>query len=765
MSDSSEKLLHIIIKATDQTGDVLKDLGGHIANVSNKAPPALQAMNSFSNGVLKTTGAVTAFGLGVGGLSVKMASDYQKVLRETSANLNLTTEQQNELEKSIRSTMMISPSSMESIAEAYRTLGSEGFTVAESQNIVAEANKAAITTGDDIGKIAGAMGFAMHDYGMKSTDAARALDILHNSMAFGNMTMEQITPVLGNLISVTSMAGVSFEETAAAMSVMTASGTDAAEAATSLRNATLHIITHGPKATAAIEDLSQRTGIDLVHDFTQAGLASKGFSGVMRDVALATNGNVEELYAIMPELRGLKFLMAAAKDGGAELADKLVKVTASTAGLDEQFKRNSENADVLYGRMKNQLNIAMNDLGKAILPVVVPLLKEFVDYISNHQEDIRLFAEHIGKLASEGMKELVKYAPAAFHAVREVISYAVQHKKEIVEVGGAVIGFAVAFKGVMAIIGVVKVVKAVVSVLKTFRIFITIGKWIAILLSWVGRLSVLWEGLIIVIAAIGIPFEVVIAIIAAVIAIGVLLWQNWDTIIAWAKKLNDDVDKWFRSIGFAIRKTIKDIIEGITSWMDDTNRRIYEGMIDAYNTFVDNWYKFWHAVIDFGNNIGKSISDTWNGIMNFFNNLNLWDVGKNIIMGLADGIKDSAWQVVNSLGNAVNGAVNGVRDTLKIFSPSRVMMEIGVYTGQGLALGIDKTQSMVKNSTGNLAQSIVSGSSNTNINYNTNNSSSKSGVNVVINVPSGVTMMSEKSLADLAKVAKRAFSNQGFVTA
>ena len=66
------------------------------------------------------------------------------------------------------------------------------------------------------------------------------------------------------------------------------------------------------------------------------------------------------------------------------------------------------------------------------------------------------------------------------------------------------------------------------------------------------------------------------------------------------------------------------------------------------------------------------------------------DVGKNIIQGLANGIRSGISGVANAIRDAAVGAVNAAKNSLDIHSPSRVMRDqIGRYIPEGIAVGIE----------------------------------------------------------------------------
>jgi hypothetical protein len=68
----------------------------------------------------------------------------------------------------------------------------------------------------------------------------------------------------------------------------------------------------------------------------------------------------------------------------------------------------------------------------------------------------------------------------------------------------------------------------------------------------------------------------------------------------------------------------------------------------------------------------------------------LWDVGYDVVAGMANGIRAAFDMVRGAVADLVDLIPGPVRSLLGVFSPSRVMMEIGGYVAEGMALGIQR---------------------------------------------------------------------------
>ena len=73
----------------------------------------------------------------------------------------------------------------------------------------------------------------------------------------------------------------------------------------------------------------------------------------------------------------------------------------------------------------------------------------------------------------------------------------------------------------------------------------------------------------------------------------------------------------------------------------------------------------------------------------------LWEIGKNIVLGLWEGIKSAWHSVIEWVQGAIQNLVGGIKDFLGIRSPSRLMMSVGDMMAEGLALGFTKEMDKV----------------------------------------------------------------------
>lgn len=130
-----------------------------------------------------------------------------------------------------------------------------------------------------------------------------------------------------------------------------------------------------------------------------------------------------------------------------------------------------------------------------------------------------------------------------------------------------------------------------------------------------------------VVKLLGGKFTIIAGIIAAVVAAGVLLYKNWDTVIAWAKKMGTEVTKAWSNIKTQVSKAVSNLVASfksnfpilssyVTSWWEniqDTTesvKKIFKEVISFItNVFKGNWKDAWQDIVDvFGEVFGSIVN-------------------------------------------------------------------------------------------------------------------------------------------------------------
>ena len=290
--------------------------------------------------------------------------------------------------------------------------------------------------------------------------------------------------------------------------------------------------------------------------------------------------------------------------------------------------------------------------------------------------------------------------------------------------------------------GIIKFLKSILPILAP--IFLAVKSYKAVVTA-VKVATLLWNGAQMLLngtLALN-PIGLVVAGIVALIATIALLWAKcdwfrnfwiglWNGIVNVAKavfnwflnipsmvgKLVDDIINFISNIpyylGFAlgfivgalvkfITYDIPNFITSVIKWFQELPGKLAEAVVRAYNN-VTEWFKNMH------NKVTEWVSKTYNDIINWFKKLpeNMANIGKNIVTGIWEGMKNAKKWLEKKIGEFVNGFVDGIKKGLKIGSPSKVLANsVGQWIPKGIAVGIDANTDAVTDSMEKLQESTL----------------------------------------------------------
>lgn len=131
------------------------------------------------------------------------------------------------------------------------------------------------------------------------------------------------------------------------------------------------------------------------------------------------------------------------------------------------------------------------------------------------------------------------------------------------------------------------------------------------------------------------PITLVIAAIAALIAIGVLLYQNWDTVVEFAKTAWQGLCDFISGICDAIGEffsglwtKLQEIFEPIGQWFSEKFQEGWDGIVNIFSNlgswFGDRWADVTNALAEVGSWFGDKFKQGWDAISNAFSKLGSW---------------------------------------------------------------------------------------------------------------------------------------------
>lgn len=124
---------------------------------------------------------------------------------------------------------------------------------------------------------------------------------------------------------------------------------------------------------------------------------------------------------------------------------------------------------------------------------------------------------------------------------------------------------------------------------------------------------------------------------------------------------------------------------------------IRTAVVNAWGAIVDAFDRAWDAIARALSGIRSSFTDWWNSTREFFRDLpgRMLDFGRDIVTGLADGIRNSITNAVEAVTGLGSRLLDNFKGLLGIASPSKVFHQFGVDIGEGLAQGMEASEQRV----------------------------------------------------------------------
>ncbi|VMU65404.1 TMP repeat family [Streptococcus pneumoniae] len=131
------------------------------------------------------------------------------------------------------------------------------------------------------------------------------------------------------------------------------------------------------------------------------------------------------------------------------------------------------------------------------------------------------------------------------------------------------------------------------------------------------------------------PITLVIAAIAALIAIGVLLYQNWDTVVEFAKTAWQGLCDFISSICQAIGEffsglwtKLQEIFEPIGQWFGEKFQQAWDAIVNIFSG-IGEWFSgvfqgAWDAIVNIFTPIGSWFGQRWADVTSALANIGAW---------------------------------------------------------------------------------------------------------------------------------------------
>jgi len=409
----TRRVVEIIVDAKNQTTEGLAAATAELSAFQSSVTAIGKNLALIGGGMMLAGGGLTA---AIGGL-VDQAASFDAALVDVQNNTNMSDADVQTMRDTILSLGQDTGASFASLEQGFMHVMNITGDAAAAQDILAVATESAVSTGGDAAATANVLANAMHEYGLDTSNAAtaqqrnaeitanatRVMGVFHLAAAEGNMTLEQFSENSGKMFGVAANLHIPLEQAAAAYTALTKHGYDASQAQTQMVDLMTHMINPTKAAESEIRKLSQASGVDLVSDFSAAGLSSKGLDGVLADLRTAyhrlgysqddVTGSAMRVINAQRGGLGLASLLGTAWDDNRKILTDLTNEQLVNNVTTDSMNRTHATLSNEMARLKNGLEATAITLGDALTPSVrkgadelMTLLGRVQSYVSQNPQ-------------------------------------------------------------------------------------------------------------------------------------------------------------------------------------------------------------------------------------------------------------------------------------------------------------------------------------------------------------------------------------------
>ena len=656
--NTENKLKDLKVEASDWT-TVSKSLD----SISKKMKTVGDSISSI--GGTLTTG-VTVPVVGIVGAATAVGNEFEAQMSRVQAIAGATGEELNLLtEQALQLGAQTSFSATEA-AEGMENLASAGFTTEEIMEAIPGLLDLAASSGSELATASEIAASAIRGFGLDASEAGHVADVFAEAAARTNAQTEDMGNAMKYIAPVAHTMGISLEETAAAIGIMSDAGIKGEQAGTTLRGALTRLTKPTNKMIGTMEEL----GISFYDNEGKM----KSLTEIVKMLQDSMQGlsDEEQQYALTTLFgtESLSGMLALISRGPEELST-----------MTNSFKDCDGAASEMADTMLNNTSGAIEEMNGAIESLAIKIQQILAPYIVEAANKIQELVTKFLELPESTQKTILAIAGivAAIGPVLLIVGKLIGAGSAIVGAFGQISG---AFAGLSAGTGVLsKVLTALTG---------PVGIVIGVITALIGvftylyntneqfrmKVQEVWNGLVELFQSSIMPMidnlkNLVMSIFTTVSSVLQQLWSFIEPFIS--EMLNWILDFW-NNTGSKILENVMGVINGLIDMVSMIWNNVISPII---NFLVQNLQPVFSTVFGvisgvvqgFGNTIGniiKSVTGILKGIVDFITGVfsgnweKAWNGVKDIFSNIVSGFGNIIKAPINFIISAINGLIRGL---------------------------------------------------------------------------------------------------------
>ena len=737
-------------------GQKMQELGDKIKGVGDKFSQVGQTLT------MKVTAPIVA-GFTA---AIKTTADFDAEMSKVQAISGATASDMETLTAKAREMGETTKFSATESGQAFEYMAMAGWKTEDMLGGIEGIMNLAAASGEELGTTSDIVTDALTALGMQANEAGHFADILAAASSNANTNVSMMGESFKYAAAPAGTLGYTAEDVAIALGLMANSGIKADMAGTSLRN----MFNRMAKPTKESAEAMERLGLTLYDDEGKM-YSFRQIMDQMRDSFKNINVSVEDYDAALDQLDALladgsltqkqyedeleelnlrtfgaeeaEKARAAAMLGGTRAMSGLLAIANATTEDYEKLTKAVDGSSQAFAKLEDGSVVPLNEALASGQEIIEQYNGQAEAMAATMQDNLNgqmtILKSQLQELAISMGNLLMPMIRDIVGKIQELVNWLNslddEQKKHIMQVAAIV----AAVGPVLLIIG---------------KVIIGIGS----LISAVGTIAGAIGALIPILMG---PVGIIALIVAAIVALGIIIYKNWDDIKAWAQgvweatkemvaqvvakivELKNNIVNKFNEIKTNIANKVNEIKTNIVNKFNEIKTSIVNTVTNIKTSIVNKFNEIRSSVVNtvdnmknaavnaftnLKNSISNTVSNIKNAIVNGFSNAvsyirslpsQAWSWGADIINNIVNGIRAKIGAVKDAISNVASTIKSyihfSVPDVGPLADANTYMPDFMKLIAGGIENGIpqiqnamtDMTTAMVPDMTGSMAKNTT----------------------------------------------------------
>lgn len=390
------------LNAVDRATRVFQKVGKEADALRGK----LDGMSAGAGGLLSSVGA-GALGGAVGGFALGGAVQSAAAFEKQLFNLTNVTSEDTRKIKAEMEGLSSSLGSVTALTEGYYQILSAGVSdAAQGMELLTTASQLSAVSGTTQAESINALTKMMAGFRGEIKNTTEAADLLLDIEEYGQSSVRELIPVIGDLAGTSEIAGIKSREMAAGLALITQTAGSTSQAATQFAALANELIKPNEQLAKLIASLGAKSGREL--------LEKNGLIGSLSLLQQAARASGKEIANFLGSQESIKAFGALAANNFGTLSGIFDQVGTKAGRTQKAFERYGETFESMQAQGLAAFENLTVAFGEGLMPTAKEGIKALTDGMDQSRESAKRFGEEVGNTLSSLMT-IVNSIPADAH--------------------------------------------------------------------------------------------------------------------------------------------------------------------------------------------------------------------------------------------------------------------------------------------------------------------------------------------------------------